>query len=101
MKKLEELKEKKIALQEKEDKIKGEILEELSETLIASQAVEIDFHILVGGILEVIEKAKQGHEQAEVWKLSGQKFCQQHAKSKAQKNNTSAKKTKKNKDLVE
>jgi len=82
VKKLEDLKEKKSALQEQEDKIKAEILEELSETLMAAQAIEIDFYTLVGGILDVIEKAKNGSKDTEVWKQAGERFFRARAKKK-------------------
>jgi len=98
--KLEELKSKKLALQEKEDKIKSDILNAISETLIKTQAIEIDFFTLVGGILDVVEKAKQGDKITEVWKQAGQKFCKVRTKKTSGKDTTLATKVKTNKSAT-
>lgn len=95
IKKLEALKEQKKTLQEKEDKIKSEIISELSTNLINANALEVDYDILIGGILDVIEKAKQRDKIMEAWKLSGEKFRQGQKKRNTQKNTESSKKTKK------
>ena len=97
IKKLEVLQGKRKALQEKEDKIKSLILSDLSTYMIDANALDIDFNVLMGGILGVIEKTKQGDKITEAWKLSGQKFCQQQKKRKAHKNPSASKKVKKGK----
>ena len=97
IKKLESLKEKKKTLQEKEDKIKSDIISELSTSLIDANALEVDYDILMGGILDVIEKAKQRDKITEAWKLSGEKFRQSQKKRNTQKNNGASKKAKKTK----
>ncbi len=97
IKKLEALKEQKKTLQEKEDKIKSEILSQLSTSLIDANALEVNFDVLMGGILNVIEKAKQGDKITEAWKLSGEKFRQGQKKRNTQKNTGSSKKSKKTK----
>jgi hypothetical protein len=97
IKKLEALKEQKKILQEKEDKIKSEIISELSTFLIDAQAIDINFDILMGGILDVIEKANQGDKITEAWKLSGEKFRQGQKKRNTQKNTSAPKKVKKGK----
>lgn len=95
IKKLEALKQQKKTLQEKEDKIKSQIISDLSISLMNANALEIDVDILMGGILDVIEKAKQGDKITEEWKLSGEKFRQGRKKRDTQKNNTVSKKVKK------
>ena len=95
IKKLEALKEQKKILQEKEDKIKSEIISELSTSLIDANALEVNYDILMGGILDVIKKAKQGDKITEAWKLSGEKFRQGQKKRNTQKNTGASKKAKK------
>ena len=92
------IKTKQKALQEKEDKIKSEIISELSESLIDANALEVDFDVLMGGILNIIEKVKQGDKITEAWKLSGEKFRQGQKKRNTQKNSGASKKDKKNKN---
>lgn len=98
IKKLEALKQQKKTLQEKEEKIKSEIMSELSTSLIDANALEVDYDILMGGILDVIEKAKREDKIMEAWKLSGEKFRQGQKKRKTQKNTGASKKVKKTKN---
>lgn len=98
IKQLGALKEKRRVLQEKEDKIKAEILTDLSTCLIDANALEVDFDILIGGILDVIKKAQQGDKVTEAWKLSGEKFRQRKKKSsKSRKNPNTPEKIEKDK----
>ena len=98
IKKLEALKQQKKTLQEKEDKIKLNIIADLSTSLIDANALEVDYDILMGGILDIIEKAEQGDKITEAWKLSGEKFRQNQKKRNTQKNTGASKKVKKNKN---
>jgi len=98
IKKLEALQKQKKTLQEKEDKIKSEIISELSTSLIDANALEVDFDILMGGILDIIEKVKQGDKITEAWKLSGEKFRQGQKKRNTPKNSSASKKVKKTKN---
>ena len=98
IKKLAALKEQKKTLQEKEDKIKSEIIAELSTSLIDINALKVDYDILMGGILDIIEKADQGDKITEAWKVSGEKFRQGQKKRNTQKNTGASKKVKKGKD---
>lgn len=98
IKKLEALKQQKKTLQEKEDRIKSEIISELSTSLIDANALEVDYDILMGGILDVIEKAKREDKITEAWKLSGEKFRQGQKKRNTQKNTGASKKVKKTKN---
>ena len=86
IKQLEALKEKRKTLQEKEDKIKSELLARLSTCLVDANALEVDFDILMGGILDIIKKAQQGDKITEAWKVSGEKFRKGKKKSKGRKN---------------
>lgn len=101
IKQLEAIQEKRKALQEKENKIKSEILNDLSKSLIDVNALDVDFDILIGGILDIIEKSKQNDKITEAWKLSGEKFRQGQKKRDAQKNTDPSKKAKKNKNTEE
>lgn len=98
IKKLEILKQQKKTLQEKEDKIKSEIIAELSTSLVDANALEVDYDILMGGILDIIEKENQGDKITEAWKLSGEKFRQGQKKWSTQKNTGASKKVKKTKN---
>ena len=98
IKQLETIQGKRKALQEKEEKIKSEIVNDLSKSLIDANALDVDFDILIGGILDIIEKSKQNDKITEAWKLSGEKFRQSQKKRNAQKNTDLSKKTKKNKN---
>ena len=97
IKELEAIKEKKKTLQEKENKIKSEIMFELSTSLIEANALEVNYDVLIGGILEVIEKSTRGDKITEAWKLSGEKFRQRKKKGNAKKNPSSPKKDEKSK----
>jgi len=97
IRKLEALQEKRKTLQKKEDEIKSQILSDLSTYMINANALDVDFDILMGGILDIIEKAKHKDKITEAWKLSGQKFCQQQKKRKTPKNSSASKKVKKGK----
>jgi len=97
-KQLEAIKEKQKTLQEKEYKIKDKIIQDLSNYLIDANAIDVDIDVLMGGMLDIIEKAKSGDKITEAWKLSGQKFCQQIRKRNLRKNPSSSKKIQKNKN---
>jgi len=97
IKQLEAIQGKRKALQEKEEKIKSIIRDDLSKSLIDLNALDVDFDILIGGILDIIEKSKQNDKITEAWKLSGEKFRQGQKKKNSQKNTNPSKKTKKNK----
>ena len=101
IKQLEAIQGKRKALQEKEEKIKSEIVNDLSKSLIDVNALDVDFDILIGGILDIIEKSKQNDKITEAWKLSGEKFRQGQKKRNAQKNIDPSKKAKKNKNTEE
>jgi hypothetical protein len=92
IKKLEALKEKGKDLQSKIERIKSDILADLSVCLVDANALDIDFDILIGGMLEVVEKTQQGDKIAEVWKSSGEKFRQRRKKKTVRKNKSSSKK---------
>ena len=98
IKKLEALKQQKKTLQEKEDTIKSEIIAELSTSLIDANALEVDYDILMGGILDIIDKTEQGDKITEAWKLSGEKFRQSQKKRSTQKNTGASKKVNKTKN---
>jgi hypothetical protein len=97
-KRLKEIQEKRKAFQKEEDKIKSDIANGLSKFLIDANAIDVDIDVLMGGILDVVEKSKQNDKITEVWKLSGEKFRQGQKKRNTQKNNDPSKKVKKNKN---
>jgi hypothetical protein len=92
IKKLELLKEKRQAIQDEEERISKDIAFELSQNLIDCGALYIDFDVFIGGMLEVIEKAKKESPQKEVWKTAGQKFRQQRSKRKTSRVSSKTKK---------
>ena len=99
IKQLEALKQKRKDLQAQEDEIRHKLTLEISNFLMDTQAFDhIEFDIIMGGILDVIEKAQQGDKNTEAWKLSGQKFRQGKKKRNTPKNIAAPKKTKKGKD---
>ena len=97
-KRLKEIQEKRKAFQEEEDKIKSEIANNLSKSLIDTNAIDVDSDILIGGILDIIEKSKQNDKITEAWKLSGEKFRQSQKKRNTQKITGAPKKVKKTKN---
>lgn len=76
---LTHIREKLSSLRQEEDKINQKLSHEyaqsLSKCLMDTNAIEIDFNVLLGGILEVISVAKANTNRREVWEKSGQKFC--------------------------
>ena len=99
IKKLENLKAKRKALQEEENEIRHKLTLEISNFMIDADAFDhIEFDIIMGGILDVIEKAKQGDKITEEWKLSGEKFRQGRKRRNTPKNNPTPKKVKKPKN---
>ncbi|MGV8948898.1 MAG: hypothetical protein ACOH2E_06000 [Candidatus Paracaedibacter sp.] len=98
IKNLEAIRQQKKTLQEKENKIISEAIKELSTGLINAHALDINYDILMGGILEVIEKAKREDKITEAWKLSGEKFRKDQKKRNGKKNTAAPKKAKENKN---
>jgi hypothetical protein len=92
IKNLEAIRQQKKTLQEKENKIISEAITELSSSLIDAHALDINYDILMGGILEVIEKAKQEDKITEVWKVSGEKFRKDQKKRNGKEGANASKK---------
>lgn len=63
-----------MALRQEESKIQHDLSGELSKILVDVQALEIDFDVLIGGVLEVISQSKTDADKSETWRESGQKF---------------------------
>ena len=97
IKELAAIREQQKTLQEKENKIISGAIAELSTSLIDAHALDIDYDILIGGVLDVIEKTKQGDKITEAWKLSGEKFRKDKKKRNGKKSTKPAKEIKKNK----
>ena len=83
-KKLDSIKEKISALREEEQKIQDSIVEEFKKFLVTSRAIEIDFDVIVGGLLEVIQKSKSNDKSVEVWKQSGVTFRKKMSRNRPQ-----------------
>lgn len=85
---LTNIREKLSSLRQEEDKISHklshEFAQELSKYLISANAIEIDFNVLLGGMLEVITQAHKDIQKScpelsrrvEAWQKSGQMFRQ-------------------------
>ena len=97
IKELAAIREQQKTLQEKENKIISEAIAELSTSLIDAHALDINYDILIGGVLEVIEKTKQGDKITEAWKVSGERFRKEQKKRNGKKSTNPAKEIKKNK----
>lgn len=95
IKELAAIREQQKTLQEKENKIISEAIAELSTSLIDAHALDINYDILIGGVLEVIEKTKQGDNITEAWKVSGERFRKDQKKRNGKKNTKTAKEIKK------
>jgi hypothetical protein len=98
IKKLEAIREQKKTLQEEENKVISEAIKELSKSLIDANALDVENDMLMGGVLEVIEKIKLGDKITEAWKISGEKFRKDQKKRNGKKNTDNPKKVKKNKN---
>ncbi|MGV8948494.1 MAG: hypothetical protein ACOH2E_03900 [Candidatus Paracaedibacter sp.] len=97
IKKLEAIREQKKTLQEEENKVISEAIKELSKSLIDANALDVENDMLMGGVLEVIEKIKLGDKITEAWKISGEKFRKDQKKRNGKKSTGPSKKIKKNK----
>jgi hypothetical protein len=95
IKKLEAIREQKKTLQEEENKVISEAIKELSKSLIDANALDVENDMLMGGVLEVIEKIKLGDKITEAWKISGEKFRKDQKKRNGKKNTDNPKKVKK------
>ncbi|MCE3230504.1 MAG: hypothetical protein K0R52_432 [Alphaproteobacteria bacterium] len=75
---LTQVTEKMTALQREQDEIcqdlSQNISRELTQCLVDAKALDIEFNILMGGILEVVSQAKADTSKAEAWRKSGQTF---------------------------
>ncbi len=80
---LAQIKGKMATLQQEQDKIRQNFCQGLSQYLIEAEAFEVDFDILVGGIIEVIADAKANTNRAEGWKKSGLAF--QHNRNRKER----------------
>ncbi len=92
IKKLAELRKKRKAIQEEEYKVAQEIANVFFPALIESGALEIDFDVFMGGVLEVIEKANKTPDKMEAWKEAGQKFRKGRRKNQTSKSSSKTKK---------
>lgn len=84
-KKLASLREKIAALQQEEAKICSDLSHELSQHLVNAQALDIDFNVLMGGLLDVISQSKTDAVKVEMWQKSGQKFLQEQSRREQEK----------------
>ncbi len=80
IKKLEDIQLKIASLQTEQTKIEQSFAKELVELLKEANAFYADFYVLVGGLLEVIQKAKITNENQEDWRQAGRKFRQRFKK---------------------
>lgn len=89
--KIDELNQKIIKLKEEKEKIQQEIFQDFEQILTETNAFQIDFHTLVGGLLHIIESSKLNTTMAKEWQITGQKFC----RSRLKKDTSSSKKSSK------
>lgn len=76
--------EKKINLLNAEKtKIEQQLSLELFQVLKKTDAVHIDFDMLIGGLLFVIKSIQSNSAENEVWQQAGKKFHQSKIKSKS------------------
>jgi len=73
--KIENIQEKINKLKLKQNQIEQEITNCFSQVLKVTEAYQIDFNIMVGGLLEVIENIRADPVKKESWKLIGENFC--------------------------
>jgi hypothetical protein len=84
-KKLQGIRKKIETLQQEETKICRNLAQELSRHLIAAHALEIDFDILIGGVLGVITESKADTVKAMSWQKSGQEFLRNQNRREREK----------------
>jgi hypothetical protein len=75
--KIQQLKEKQHALETK-------MVQQLHRALKIHHGFTIPFPALLGGLMDVMEQANANSHQAEVWKVSGEKFLRQRTKRRPQ-----------------
>ena len=76
--------EKKInVLNAEKTKIEQQLSLELFQVLKKTDAVNIDFDMLIGGLLFVIKSIQSNSAENEVWQQAGKKFHQSKIKSKS------------------
>jgi hypothetical protein len=68
-----------------ESKIQHDLSGELSKILVDVQALEVDFDVLIGGVLEVIVQSKIDTDKTETWRESGQKFLKSRSRREREK----------------
>ncbi len=73
--KMESIQEKINKLKLKQKLIEQEIVNNFSQVLKSTEAFQIDFNSIVGGLLEIIETIRSDPEKKEAWKLIGEEFC--------------------------
>jgi len=76
------LQKKKADIEKKEQEIKVQIFSEIQKCMEATNALDIDFDIIIGGIMDVLQTARSDAQKAEVWKQAGQKFCKRGKRKK-------------------
>lgn len=90
LKKLDDLNQKIEALKSEKEKIQKELETDLVSVLKHTNAFQVDFHTLVGGLLHCLDKAKTNQQLAKEWQEAGQKFCKTRLQSKPKKTKSSA-----------
>lgn len=82
LKRMQDIELKIASLKGEQVKIEQELANELLIILKKQQALGLDFNVLVGGLLYVIDSIKAKVDVVEGWQQAGAKFCKPH-KSKA------------------
>ena len=69
------------ALKTQQLELEKSILSQLFDLIKSVDGFSIPFPILVGAIIEAIEKSKNNSKQSEEWHLAGEKFLKAKSKS--------------------
>lgn len=86
LKKMENLQTKITQLKVEQEKIEHVLVNEFIKVMKAYNAFQIDFDVIAGGIIEVIDIVKINPTKTEDWRLAGQKFRKSNIKDKPKRN---------------
>jgi hypothetical protein len=76
-------------------KIETDIAHQLLNVITAHSGLALPFHVLVGGLISIIETSKNNPQQMEEWQVAGEKFLKSRprASSKSKRSTSSTAKS--------
>lgn len=83
---METLQKRIIQLKSEQEKIEQILINDFIQVMKVHNAFQIDFDVMTGGIIDVIDTIKVNPGKTEGWRLVGQKFRKSNPRDKPKRN---------------